>query len=79
MSDVDWSAKAIVHVRSDGGSEMYINFEKLREGPLGEMVRSVAALPAAERARIIMDVEGRGNLDIGQIMALAAKLDAPAG
>jgi hypothetical protein len=79
MNDVDWSAKAVVHSRSDGGSDMDVNFDRLREGPLDEMVRSVAILPAAERARIIMDVEGRGNLDIGQIMTLAAQLDAPAG
>jgi hypothetical protein len=78
MSDVDWNAKAIVHMRSDGGSEMFVDFVQLREGTLAAMVRSVAELPVEERARIIMDVSGKGNLDIGQIMALAARPDLPA-
>lgn len=75
MSDIDWTTRAIVHCRSDGGSDMDINFDRLRDGPLDQMVRSVAVLPADERARIVMDVHGRGTLDIGQIMALAAQLD----
>ena len=79
MSEIDWTANAVVHCRSDDGSDMYINFDKLREGPLDEMVRSVVVLSPAERARIIMDVRGRGNLDVGQIMALAAELNQGAG
>ena len=77
MSDVNWDANAVVHSRSDGGSELDFNFDKLAEGPLAAMVRLVAAMPSAERARVIFDVTGRGNLDIGQVMALAALPDLP--
>lgn len=77
MSDVDWSSKAVVHSRSDTGSEMYFDFARLDEGPLAAMVHKVAAMPAEERARVIMDVAGRGNLDVGQIMALAQRPDLP--
>ena len=78
MSDIDWGAHVVVHCRSDGGSELDFNFDKLDEGPLSAMVRRVAAMSGAERARIIFDVSGRGNLDIGQVMALAARPDLPA-
>jgi hypothetical protein len=77
MSDVNWDAVAVVHSRSDGGSELDFNFDKLAEGPLSDMVKLVAAMPSAERARVIFDISGRGNLDIGQVMALAARSDLP--
>jgi hypothetical protein len=78
MSDVNWDAHAVVHSRSDGGSELDFNFDEVAKGPLSEMVRLVAAMPSADRARVIFDVSGRGNLDIGQVMALAARPDLPA-
>jgi len=78
MSDVDWNAHAVVHSRTDGGSELDFNFDELAQGPLSDMVRLVAGLSSAERARVIFDVRGRGNLDVGQVMALAARPDLPA-
>jgi len=77
MSDVDWNAHAVVHCRTDGGSELDFNFEELAQGPLSDMVRLVAEMSGGERARVILDVGGRGNLDIGQVMALAARPDLP--
>jgi hypothetical protein len=77
MIDVNWDAHAVVHGRADSGSELDFNFDTLAEGPLSEMVRVVAEMPSAERARVIFDVAGRGNLDIGQVMALAARPDLP--
>ena len=77
MSDVNWDAHAVVHSRTDGGSELDFNFDKVAEGPLSEMVRLVAAMPGAERSRVIFDVSGRGNLDIGQVMVLAGRPDLP--
>lgn len=77
MSDIDWNAKAVVHSRADGGSELDFNFDKIGEGTLAEMVRWVADMSSADRARIIFDVSGKGNLDIGQVLALAARPDLP--
>ena len=78
MSDVDWGARVVVHGRADGGSELDFNFDTLAEGTLSDMVHRVAAMSSAERSRIIFDVSGKGNLDIGQVMALAARPDLPA-
>jgi len=78
MSDIDWTTHVVVHCRADGGSELDFNFDTLDQGPLAAMVRRVAAMSSADRARIIFDVSGQGNLDIGQVMALAARPDLPA-
>ena len=77
MPTTDWDAPATLHARDDGGSEMHYNFAVLATGPLGELVRQVAAMPADERARIVLDVAGGKSLNISEILALAAQDDLP--
>ncbi len=72
---IDWNATATLQARDDDGSEMHYNFAVLATGPLGELVRSVAAMPADERARVVIDVAGGSTLNVGEILALAAHED----
>ncbi len=76
--DIDWNRPAVLHERSDDGSEMYFDFEKIDEGTLGAMVARVAAMEPLDRSRVILDVLGQGNLSVAEIMALAARADLPA-
>jgi hypothetical protein len=79
MSDaIDWTRPCILHARSDTGSEMYFDFEKIDEGPLSTMIGKVAAMTPEDRSRVIVDVTGQGNLTVGEVMALAARPDFPA-
>lgn len=75
MPKIDWNAAATLHARDDGGSEMHYNFAVLATGPLGDLVRSVAAMPAEECARVVIDVAGGNTLNVGEILALAAHED----
>jgi hypothetical protein len=75
--DIDWTRPCILHARSDGGSEMYVDFDTLADGPLSAMISRVVAMSAAERARVIVDVPGRGNLTVGEVLALAERPDFP--
>lgn len=75
MEAVDWNAAATLHERDDDGSEMHFNFREVKKGRLGELVREVAAMPAADRARLVIDVVGGGTMNVGQIMDLAARED----
>ena len=77
MPAIDWNAAATLHARDDGGSEMHYNFAVLATGPLGDLVRQVAAMPADERARVLIDVAGGSTLSVGEILALAAHEDMP--
>jgi len=77
MTTTDWTAAATLHVRDDGGSEMDFNFTALRSGTLGELVRAVAAMPADERARVVIDVAGGKSLNVAEILALAAQENLP--
>lgn len=56
---------------------MFFDFETLGEGPLSDMVAKVVAMSAAERARVIVDVVGQGNLTVAQVLALAERPDFP--
>jgi hypothetical protein len=79
MSDmIEWGRPCILHARSDGGSEMYVDFETLDQGPLSAMVGRVVAMSPTERARVIVDVPGRGNLTVGEVLALSERGDFPA-
>lgn len=73
----DWSAMARLYERDDSGSEMYYEFRELGTGTLAALVRQVAALPPAERARLVIDRGVAGTINIGDIMALAARADLP--
>jgi hypothetical protein len=75
MNAVDWNAAATLIERDDGGSELHYNFRELRKGQLGDLVREVAAMPAPERARVVIDIAGGETINVGQIMDLAARAD----
>ncbi|PZU08541.1 hypothetical protein [Sphingomonas sp.] len=78
MSDeFDWARPCILHSRSDTGSEMYFDFEKLDEGPLSAMIARVVSMTPADRSRVIVDVPGKGNLTVGEVLALAERPDFP--
>ncbi len=77
MPASDWNARATLHQREDDGSEMHYNFEVLGHGTLAELVRRVAAMPAAERARVVIDVDGGKSLNVAEILDLAAQEDLP--
>jgi hypothetical protein len=77
MEAIDWNAPAALHERDDSGSDMHYHFKTLRKGPLGSLVRDVAAMTTAERARVVIDVEGGKSLNVGEILTLAAREDLP--
>lgn len=56
---------------------MFFDFDTLAEGSLAEMVARVAAMDVAERARVIIDVPGQGNLTVGEVLALSERADFP--
>ena len=76
MQNIDWTASATLHERDDGGSDLHYDFRTIAKGPLSELVRRVAGLPVAERARLVID-SGSGTLNVGEIMALAQREDLP--
>jgi hypothetical protein len=75
MDAIDWKAPARLQERDDGGSDMHYQFNTLREGPLGELVRHVATLSAEHRARMVLEVAGGRTLNVGEILDLAARSD----
>jgi len=75
MTTIDWNADATLHERDDGGSELQYNFSTIKTGRLGELVREVAAMGAADRARLVIDVAGGKSLNVTEIMELAARDD----
>lgn len=77
MQAIDWAAPATLTERDDSGSDLHYHFRKLREGALGELVRAVAEMPVAERARLVLEVRGGTTLNVGEILALAQRKDLP--
>jgi hypothetical protein len=77
MEAIDWNAPGVLHERDDSGSDMHYHFRTLRKGPLGVLVRDVAAMTVAERSRVVIDVDGGKSLNVGEILALAAREDLP--
>jgi len=75
MQAIDWNGEATLHERDDSGSEMQYNFVQLHKGPLGTLVREVAAMPADRRARLVIDVAGGKSLNVAEIMELAGRAD----
>lgn len=76
MQDIDWSVPATLIERDDGGSDLHFDFRTIGTGSLGELVRRVAAMPANERARLVID-SGHTTLNVGEIMVLAQRSDLP--
>jgi hypothetical protein len=66
-----------LHERDDGGSDMHFSFRTVRTATLGSLVREVAAMPAAARARLVIDISGGTTLNVGEILALAQREDMP--
>jgi hypothetical protein len=77
MEAIDWNAPAALHERDDSGSDLHYHFKTLRKGPLAELVREVAAMSTADRARVVIDVEGGKSFNVGEILVLAAREDLP--
>ncbi len=75
MSDMDWGALARLLEREDGGSDMYVEFKERGAGTLGDLIDQVIALPAIDRARLVIDAGAQGMLNMGDIMALAERTD----
>ncbi|WP_017665589.1 hypothetical protein [Porphyrobacter sp. AAP82] len=73
MSAYDWNAGASLRERDDSGSELQYNFALLAEGTLREMVARVLAMDTAQRARVLIEVEGGKSLNLGEILELSAK------
>ena len=79
MDEIDWSAKAEVQRREDGGSDMHYHFDTINEGQLDAMIRWALALPSHERARVFIDAAGVGAINIHDINDLSKRADFPAG
>ncbi len=77
MTAIDWAAPAKLMERCDGGSDLYYEFTDLRSAPLGLLVAEVVAMPAPERARLVIDAGAAGMLNIGDILTLSARDDFP--
>ena len=77
MEAIDWNAPATLHDRDDSGSDLHYHFRTVRDGPLGELVREVAAMEPAARARMVIGIAAGKTLNVGEIMALAQHEDRP--
>lgn len=75
---MDWSKPAKLLERQDGGSEMFFEFNEVASDTLQTLVTRVTAMPAAERARMVIDAGTAGTFNVGEIVALAARDDFPA-
>lgn len=73
MESVDLQAEGTLHERDDGGSEMQYNFSVVQKGSIAELLRSVVAMTAEQRARLVLDVPGGRSLNVGEMLALAER------
>lgn len=74
---MDWLKPAKLLERQDEGSEMFFEFRELGSDTLYALVSRVVAMPAAERARMVIDAGTAGTFNVGEIVALAARQDFP--
>jgi hypothetical protein len=77
MTAIDWTIRAKLLERQDGGSDMYFDFTQVNEGTLAPLVKEVAGLPSEQRARIVIDAGPLGTLGLTEILALANRDDFP--
>ncbi len=77
MTVIDWTATAILLERDDSGSDRDIDFREVRRGALSAVVADVLAMPAADRARVVIDAGLQGTMAVGDIIALAGRDDFP--
>ena len=73
MESVDLQAEGTLHERDDGGSEMQYNFSVVQKDQIAELLRSVVAMTAEQRARLVLDVPGGRSLNVGEMLALAER------
>ena len=78
MTSIDWNGRASIQERSDEGSDMFFEFREVGQGTLAEMVRRVVAMPAQERARVVIDAGATGTMNVHDIVALSQRPDFPA-
>lgn len=77
---IEWTDGASVHWRGDGESGgVFDAFKALHRGTLAEMVALVSTMPADKRGDYVIQKAGDRRLEIGEIMALAARSDFPGG
>ena len=77
MTPVDWNANATVQRRSDEGSDLFFEFKEVAKGRLVDMVSHVIALPPDDRARLVIDAERFGSINIHDIVAMSQRPDFP--
>jgi hypothetical protein len=77
MEAIDWNAVATLHERDDSGSDLHYHFKTIRTASLGELVREVASMTSAARARLVIEMSGGKSLNVGEILALAQRGDLP--
>lgn len=75
---IHWDDSATLHRRSDGGGLLH-GFKAIRKGTFGALVRSVAALPEAERSQYMIEKAGDRQYQPHEIMKLARRSDLPLG
>lgn len=74
---IDWNSEAKLVERQDGGSDLYVEFRELDRAPLVDLVGRVVEMPAAVRARMVIDAGEAGMFGQAEIMALAERRDFP--
>jgi hypothetical protein len=74
---IDWKQEAKLLERQDGGSELYVEFAEIGRGPLFDLVRKVAGMDPAGRARLVIDAGGSGMFGQVEILSLAAHPEFP--
>ncbi len=77
MDAIDWNAPAQLHERDDSGSDLHYHFKVISKGPFAVLVHEVAAMSVADRARVVIDVEGGKSFNVGEILTLAQREDLP--
>ena len=70
-----WDDFATLHGRDGGG--LFHGFKAIRKGTVAELVRFLAALPAAERAHYMIEKAGDRQIHPHEIVALARRPDFP--
>ena len=71
MDAIDWKAPARLHGPGEAGA----GSPAVRQGTVAELVHHVSLLSAEHRTGLILEIEGRGTLQLDDILELAARVD----
>lgn len=74
---IEWNDRASIHLKDDGQGVLD-GMKGLHRGTLAEMVAMVSRMPEGQREEYVIQKAGDHRLEIGEIMALAARGDFPA-